>query len=83
MQLQVASFASRENADRANTAEFAWPGRIGREPRGAGGFGYDPLFVVDDVARTAAELTADDKNRRSHRGQALRGLVAALAAQGQ
>ena len=63
-------------------SQAAWPGRIGREPRGAGGFGYDPLFVVDDVARTAAELTADDKNRRSHRGQALRGLVAALAAQG-
>jgi XTP/dITP diphosphohydrolase len=62
--------------------QAAWSGRIGREPRGAGGFGYDPLFVVEDLARTAAELTDDDKNGRSHRGQALRGLVAALAAQG-
>jgi len=61
-------------------AQAAWDGRIGREYRGTGGFGYDPLFLVDDGARTAAELTAADKNRRSHRGQALRALVAALAA---
>ena len=61
-------------------AQAAWEGRIGREYRGAGGFGYDPLFLVEDGARTAAELPADEKNRRSHRGQALRALVAALAA---
>jgi XTP/dITP diphosphohydrolase len=60
--------------------QAAWEGMIGRTPRGEGGFGYDPLFLVDDGARTAAELTALDKNRRSHRGQALRGLVSALAA---
>ena len=60
-------------------AQAAWDGRIGREYRGTGGFGYDPLFLVDDGARTAAELPADEKNRRSHRGQALRALVAALA----
>ena len=48
--------------------------------RGArAGFGYDPLFLVDDFARTAAELAPADKNLRSHRGLALRGLVAALA----
>lgn len=63
-------------------AQAAWEGRIGRAARGAGGFGYDPLFLVEDGTRTAAELAADEKNRRSHRGQALRGLVAALAAQG-
>jgi XTP/dITP diphosphohydrolase len=61
-------------------AQAAWEGRIGRVPRGTGGFGYDPYFLVDGGERTAAELTADDKNQRSHRGQALRGLVAALAA---
>jgi XTP/dITP diphosphohydrolase len=60
-------------------AQAAWEGRIGRIPRGSGGFGYDPLFLVDDGARTAAELAPGDKNQRSHRGQALRGLVAALA----
>jgi XTP/dITP diphosphohydrolase len=60
--------------------QAAWEGAIGRTPRGEGGFGYDPLFLADDGASTAAELTALDKNRRSHRGQALRGLVTALAA---
>ena len=60
-------------------AQAAWEGCIGRVARGTGGFGYDPLFLVDDGARTAAELAPADKNQRSHRGQALRGLVAALA----
>jgi XTP/dITP diphosphohydrolase len=60
-------------------AQAAWEGRMGRVARGSGGFGYDPLFLVDDGARTAAELAPADKNLRSHRGQALRGLVAALA----
>ena len=58
--------------------QAAWEGRIGRARRGSGGFGYDPLFLVDDGSRTAAELTAEDKNARSHRGQALRALVTAL-----
>jgi len=60
-------------------AQAAWEGIIGHAPRGTGGFGYDPLFLVDDGARTAAELTPTDKNQRSHRGQALRRLVTALA----
>jgi XTP/dITP diphosphohydrolase len=60
-------------------AQAAWEGHIGRVARGSGGFGYDPLFLVDGGRRTAAELTPADKNQRSHRGQALRGLVAALA----
>ena len=60
-------------------AQAAWEGRIGQAPRGDGGFGYDPLFLVVDGKRTAAELTPADKNERSHRGQALRRLVAALA----
>lgn len=59
-------------------AEAAWEGTIALAARGAGGFGYDPLFLVDDGARTAAELSADEKNRRSHRGQALRRLVEVL-----
>lgn len=55
-----------------------WEGRIGEAPRGDGGFGYDPLFVVDASGRTAAEMSAAEKNRVSHRGQALRALVTAL-----
>ncbi len=46
-------------------------GRIASEPRGSGGFGYDSLMLLDD-GRTVAELTADEKNRISHRGTALR-----------
>lgn len=49
-------------------------GRIAREGRGAGGFGYDPLFVVGDGERTMAELSDDEKNAVSHRGQAVRAL---------
>ena len=58
--------------------EAAWEGRIGREPRGAGGFGFDPLFIVDGDSRTAAEMPAEEKNRVSHRGQALIALAARM-----
>ena len=44
------------------------------------GFGYDPLFVIDAAGTTAAQLAAIDKNRLSHRGRALRALVATLTA---
>ena len=56
--------------------EGVWEGRIALAPRGIGGFGFDPLFEPLDSTRTAAELTSDDKNARSHRGAALRALVA-------
>jgi XTP/dITP diphosphohydrolase len=59
-------------------AQAHWEGRIGRVPRGHGGFGYDPLFLVGDGPHTAAELTAEAKNHSSHRGLALRGLLAQL-----
>jgi XTP/dITP diphosphohydrolase len=59
-------------------AEGRWRGRIGRAPRGANGFGYDPLFVVAGRDLTAAELGAEEKNRISHRGQALERLLALL-----
>lgn len=59
----------------------SWEGRIGRVPRGAGGFGYDPLFLVGDGTLTVAELDPALKNRDSHRGQALRALVRALTGQ--
>ena len=59
-----------------------WEGRIALTPRGSGGFGYDPAFVPAGEQRTAAELPAEEKNAVSHRGQALRALVAALEAGG-
>lgn len=55
-----------------------WEGHIALTPRGTGGFGYDPAFVPKGDRRTAAELPAQEKNAVSHRGQALRALVAAL-----
>jgi len=59
-------------------------GRLLREPRGDGGFGYDPLFFVESLNRTFAEITPEEKGRISHRGAALaafrRGLPEALQA---
>ena len=60
--------------------EGTWEGRIALTPRGSGGFGYDPAFVPAGERRTAAELSAEEKNQVSHRAQALRALVAALEA---
>ncbi len=57
-----------------------WPGSIAREPRGDGGFGYDPVFVPSGEDRTAAELSPADKDAVSHRGRALRLLLPALEA---
>jgi XTP/dITP diphosphohydrolase len=47
-------------------------GLIAREPRGKNGFGYDPIFLIPELGRTTAELTPDEKNRVSHRGEAMR-----------
>ncbi|ATJ84787.1 RdgB/HAM1 family non-canonical purine NTP pyrophosphatase [Halomonas beimenensis] len=58
----------------------SWEGEILTRPRGDGGFGYDPLFWVPEQGQSAAELSAELKNRLSHRGQALRALVAKLEA---
>ena len=55
-------------------AEGVWEGSILDQPRGAGGFGYDPYFFLADRRRTAAELDPEEKNRLSHRGIALRAL---------
>ena len=57
-----------------------WEGRILFEPRGEGGFGYDPVFYVPTHDCSSAELAAETKNSLSHRGQALRCLLAALQA---
>ncbi|MEL6338766.1 MAG: RdgB/HAM1 family non-canonical purine NTP pyrophosphatase [Myxococcota bacterium] len=55
-------------------------GSITESPRGTGGFGYDPIFLVGGDQRTAAELTSDEKHAISHRGKATRALMAALLA---
>lgn len=60
-------------------AEGTWPGLILEEARGAAGFGYDPLFYVPESGCASAELDPEEKNRLSHRGQALRKLAAVLA----
>jgi XTP/dITP diphosphohydrolase len=63
-------------------AEASWSGRIGFAPRGEGGFGYDPIFIVGDGDFTAAEMPPAEKNRVSHRGQALAALAARMRAAG-
>lgn len=52
-------------------AQGRWCGEIARAPRGTAGFGYDPLFLVPELGKTAAELEPAQKNRISHRGRAL------------
>ena len=61
-------------------AEGRWHGRIATAPRGTGGFGYDPLFVADGYEQHAAELSAEEKNRVSHRAVAVHQLLQQLAA---
>lgn len=62
-------------------AEGSWHGQVVTAPRGAGGFGYDPLFLPDGESRTAGEMSAEEKNRHSHRARALAVLVARLRAE--
>jgi len=56
----------------------SWEGRIAMSPAGRGGFGYDPLFLPDGQAGSAAQLPAEVKNALSHRGRALQNLVSQL-----
>jgi XTP/dITP diphosphohydrolase len=63
-------------------ARGTWEGSIIGTPRGSGGFGYDPVFVPQGQRCTAAELAPEQKNLLSHRGKALRALVAMLGAPG-
>jgi XTP/dITP diphosphohydrolase len=59
-------------------AHGVWEGRVLTAPRGAGGFGYDPIFQPEGCTLCAAELPAAQKNEHSHRGRALRALLEAL-----
>ena len=61
-------------------AQASWEGRILESPRGAGGFGYDPIFQPAERELSASELSAEEKNRLSHRGKALLLLLEQLRA---
>jgi XTP/dITP diphosphohydrolase len=74
----------RHAADpRPLVAEGIWRGDIAREPKGANGFGYDPLFFIPPLGKTAAELDPAHKNRISHRGIAAQKLLALLDESGR
>jgi XTP/dITP diphosphohydrolase len=60
-------------------ADGVWHGQLIEQPRGQGGFGYDPYFFLASLGKTAAELSAQEKNNLSHRGQALRALINKLS----
>jgi len=70
----------RPDDPRPLIAEGVWRGEIARAPRGANGFGYDPLFFLPELGKTAAELAPAEKNRISHRALALRKLFDLLHA---
>jgi XTP/dITP diphosphohydrolase len=74
----VLVFVRSATDERPLIARGTWEGSIAPAARGAGGFGYDPVFVPAGETRTAAELSADEKNRVSHRARALHALVAML-----
>ncbi|MCX7084526.1 MAG: RdgB/HAM1 family non-canonical purine NTP pyrophosphatase [Methylococcales bacterium] len=64
-------------------AQGVWEGKILTKPAGSNGFGYDPVFWVPDHQCASAELSADDKNAISHRGQAIRSLTQMLTLSAQ
>jgi XTP/dITP diphosphohydrolase len=82
----VCVIALIDTAGEEHTFEGRCSGALAEEPRGAGGFGYDPAFVPDDTGpgdlRTMAELAPDEKHSISHRGRAARALATHLAAEG-
>jgi XTP/dITP diphosphohydrolase len=75
----VACFVGSADAEPL-LAKSMWRGRILNARRGNGGFGYDPVFFDPQSGCAAAELSAEEKNARSHRGQAMRALAEALGA---
>jgi XTP/dITP diphosphohydrolase len=74
----VIAFVSTANDPAPLVAHGSWEGRVLAQPRGTGGFGYDPIFQPTGLNVSAAELSAADKNARSHRGEALRALAGLL-----
>ncbi|WP_373044727.1 RdgB/HAM1 family non-canonical purine NTP pyrophosphatase [Vulgatibacter sp.] len=60
--------------------EGRWPGQVAFSPRGANGFGYDPLFLLPSQGKTSAELSTEEKHRQSHRGRAMQAMRPVLEA---
>lgn len=79
----VCAVALVEGAGPVRTVRGECEGRILAEERGEGGFGYDPLFLVPDLERTFAEVSAAEKHARSHRGRAFRALAELLRGGGE
>ncbi|CAN5696053.1 XTP/dITP diphosphatase [soil metagenome] len=61
-----------------HTTQAEWTGVIGRDERGENGFGYDPIFLLPDLGLTSAQISPEQKNSRSHRGQAWRSMLTFL-----
>ena len=74
----VCVLAAAREGQTVLTARGEVEGRILREPRGTGGFGYDPLFYLPEIGKTMAELSAQEKAEVSHRGRALRKWMEAM-----
>jgi len=75
----VCAIAAAENGRALAVVTDRVDGEILEEPRGSGGFGYDPVFYFPALKKTFAELSPEEKNQHSHRGKAFRKLVRALA----
>lgn len=75
--VSVCALVTPEGTERV--AEGRWEGRLLREPRGANGFGYDPLFQPEGESRSAADMSPAEKNAVSHRGRALSQLAPLIA----
>jgi XTP/dITP diphosphohydrolase len=73
-----ATMAIASSGRNVKLVEGICPGEIIPEERGTGGFGYDPIFLLEGSEKTMAELDMEEKNRLSHRGQAVRGAIPIL-----
>jgi len=71
------------SCDRFFAAQETFEGEVARQPYGQGGFGYDPILYIPSLARTVAELSAEEKNRFSHRGKAARVITRIIAGERQ
>jgi XTP/dITP diphosphohydrolase len=78
----VIVFVRTANDPEPVIAHGKWEGQVTTEPRGSGGFGYDPIFQPAGLHSTAAQLSPEEKNKISHRAHALLALVAELREQG-
>lgn len=76
------AFMQHENDPTPIIVQAQWQGTILENPTGDGGFGYDPLFLIDELNKTSAQLEKHHKNRISHRGQAIAKLIVELKQHG-